>query len=69
MRLVGSPSGRHGGLENRSRPILGLGVGRSQSVIPVIGGPVELIVTVFVIDRILGLMPGCVDECERLAHE
>ena len=38
-------------------------------MIPVVGGPVELVVAVAFVYGVLRLVPAGVDECERLAHE
>src|SRR5271157_4871064 len=37
-------------------------------MVPVVGGPVEFVVPVALVDGVLRLVPGGIDKCERLAH-
>ena len=38
-------------------------------MIPMIGRPVELVITVLFMHGVLGPIPGGIDECKRLAHK
>ena len=38
-------------------------------MIALIGRPMKLFIAVLIEDRVLRLIPGNVDECERLAHQ
>lgn len=69
MCLAGSSSNRHAGLQYGSRAILGLEIRCGESMVPVVGGPVELVVAVAFVYGVLRLVSGGVDECERLAHD
>jgi hypothetical protein len=68
MHLVGSSPDRHAGLQDGSCAILSLGIRGSESVIPVVGRPIEFVVAVAFVDGVLRLISRGVDECERLAH-
>jgi len=37
-------------------------------MVPVVGGPVKFVVAIAFVHRVLRLVPGGIDECERLAH-
>jgi hypothetical protein len=62
--FVGSTADGHAGLQNCSRPILGLDVGGSRSVITVFRRPVEFVVVIDIVHRIFCLVTGCVDKCK-----
>ena len=62
--VVESSSGRHAGLENRSCTILSLHVRGSGSMVPVVGGPIELVVAVSFVNGVLRLIPRGVNECK-----
>jgi hypothetical protein len=64
MLQVGFPSGRHAGLQDGPCLILRQGKRGSRSVISVIGGPVELIPLVAIVNRVLCPIPTDVDKCE-----
>jgi hypothetical protein len=62
--VAGSSSCRHACLQEGSCPVLSLRVGGSQSVVPVVGRPVELVTAVSFVNGVLCLIPGGIDECK-----
>jgi hypothetical protein len=68
--LVGAASRGHTGLQCGSRPGLGFSERRIETMVAVVRRPVEFIVAIGLVYRILRLVAARIDERKRLAgHE